>query len=132
MDTNKIYLTIEEAIAESKKEHGLIPSEFLTVFPNNFGINLCAVKGFNVEITDDNQYKSITINFAPTPKKLDEPYLFIVEEDNWDERIVIIKSEFDLDDKDVTEFLNSGKLEDDWDDYEIISKIPESKIKVFA
>lgn len=132
MDTNKIYLTIEEAIAESKKEHGLIPSEFLTAFPNNFGINLCAVKGFNVETTDDNQYKSITINFAPTPKKLDEPYLFIVEEDNWDERIVIIKSEFDLDDKDVTEFLNSGKLEDDWDDYEIISKIPESKIKVFA
>lgn len=131
MDTNKIYLTIEEAIAESKKEHGLIPSEFLTAFPNNFGINLCAVKGFNVEITDDNQYKSITINFAPTLNKLDEPYLFIVE-DNWNERIIIIKSEFDLDDKDVTEFLNSGKPEDDWDDYEIMSKIPESKIKVFA
>lgn len=131
MDTNKIYLTIDEAIAESKKEHGLIPSEFLATFPNNFGINLCAVKGFNVEITDDNQYKSITINFAPTLKKLDEPYLFIVE-DNWNERIIIIKSEFDLDDKDVTEFLNSGKPEDDWDDYEIMSKIPESKIKVFA
>lgn len=65
METTHIYLTTEQAIEESKKQDGLIPSEFLSTFPNNFGINLCAVKGFNIEMTEDKQYKSITVDFIP-------------------------------------------------------------------
>lgn len=32
METTHIYLTTEQAIEESKKQDGLIPSEFLTHF----------------------------------------------------------------------------------------------------
>lgn len=65
----KKYITTEEAIEHCKEENTLIPSEFLSTFPNNFGINLCAVKGFEVELTDDNQYKSICIDFIPVEKR---------------------------------------------------------------
>jgi hypothetical protein len=50
----------------------LIPSEFLSIFPNNFGINLCAIKGFNIEMTEDKQYKSITIDFIPKIETTDK------------------------------------------------------------
>lgn len=72
METTHIYLTTEQAIEESKKQDGLIPSEFLSTFPNNFGINLCAVKGFNIEMTEDKQYKSITVDFLPKIETVDE------------------------------------------------------------
>ena len=61
----KQYITTEEAIKHCEEEGALIPSAFLSVFPNNFGINLCAVKGFEVDMTDDDQYKSIRIDFEP-------------------------------------------------------------------
>jgi hypothetical protein len=131
METTNTYLTTEQAIKESK-QGGLIPSEFLSIFPNNFGINLCAVKGFNIEMTEDKQYKSITVDFLPVPKKLSEPHFFIVESENFDEDSNIIKSEFDLSDEDVTEFLNNGAPEKDWVHYEIYCKIPVSKMKLFA
>ena len=61
----KKYITTEEAIKHCEEEGYVIPSVFLSVFPNNLGINLCAVEGFEVEITDDGQYKSIRIDFIP-------------------------------------------------------------------
>ena len=61
----KKYITTEEAIKHCEEENYVIPSAFLSVFPNNLGINLCAVKGFDVEITDDGQYKSIRVDFIP-------------------------------------------------------------------
>lgn len=65
----KQYITIEEAIKHCEEENYVIPSVFLSVFPNNLGINLCAVEGFEVEITDDGQYKSIHIDFIPEDHK---------------------------------------------------------------
>lgn len=61
----KQYITIEEAVKRCEEEGYIIPSVFLSVFPNNLGINLCAVKGFEVEITDDGQYKSLRVDFIP-------------------------------------------------------------------
>lgn len=65
----KKYITTEEAIAQCNEKDSLIPSGFLSTFPNNFGINLCAVKGFEVEMTDDDQYKAIRIDFLPVKDK---------------------------------------------------------------
>ncbi|MBQ7057642.1 MAG: hypothetical protein IJM84_06820 [Bacteroidaceae bacterium] len=67
--TKKIYITTEEAINQCKEKNSVIPSEFLSIFPNNFGINLCAVKGFDIETTSDNQYKTIRIDFLPTKEE---------------------------------------------------------------
>ena len=67
--TKKIYITTEEAVNQCKGKNSVIPSEFLSVFPNNFGINLCAVKGFDIETTSDNQYKTIRIDFLPTKEE---------------------------------------------------------------
>lgn len=128
METTHTYLTTKQAIED---KNGLIPSEFLATFPNNFGINLCSVKGFDIEKVEDGQLKSITIDFAPVPKKLDEPHFFIVESD-WGKDTYIIKSEFDLDDDDVTEFLNGDESEEEWIRYEIYAKIPVSELKIFA
>jgi hypothetical protein len=61
----KKYITTKEAVEHCEEEGALIPSAFLGVFPNNFGINLCAVAGFEVDMTDDNQYKTIRIDFLP-------------------------------------------------------------------
>lgn len=61
----KQYITTEEAVKHCGEEDYIIPSTFLSVFPNNLGINLCAVNGFEVETTDDGQYKSIRIDFIP-------------------------------------------------------------------
>ena len=62
----KMYITTEEAIKKDcEKQDCLIPGAFLSTFPNNFGINLCAVKGFEVEMTEDRQYKSIRVDFIP-------------------------------------------------------------------
>lgn len=66
----KQYITTEEAVKNCEKEGSLIPSAFLSVFPNNFGINLCSVKGFEVEMTDDNQYKSIRVDFIPAEHRV--------------------------------------------------------------
>lgn len=63
------YITIEEAVENCEKEDYVIPSEFLSIFPNNFGINLCAIKGFDIEITDDYQYKHIGIDFIPVEER---------------------------------------------------------------
>lgn len=68
----KKYITIKEAIDNCEKKHALIPLEFLWTFPDNFGINLCAVKGFEVEMTDDNQYKCIRIDFIPADKNTEK------------------------------------------------------------
>ena len=65
----KQYITTEEAIKHCEEEGALIPSAFLSVFPNNFGINLCAVAGFEVDMTDDNQYKTIRIDFVPVEER---------------------------------------------------------------
>ena len=65
----KQYITTEEAIKHCEEEGALIPSAFLSVFPNNFGINLCAVAGFEVDMTDDNQYKTIRIDFLPVEER---------------------------------------------------------------
>lgn len=68
MGDMKRYITTEEAIRDCDKPGATIPSAFLQVFPNNFGINLCAVKGFEVEMTGDSQYKSIRVDFLPARK----------------------------------------------------------------
>lgn len=65
----KQYITTEEAVKHCNEEGTLIPSAFLSVFPNNFGINLCAVAGFEVDMTDDNQYKTIRIDFLPVEER---------------------------------------------------------------
>lgn len=65
----KKYITTEEAIEHCKEENALISSELLCIFPNNFGINLCAVKGFEVDMTDDNQYRYIRIDFIPVEER---------------------------------------------------------------
>ena len=49
----KQYITTEEAVKHCEEENYVIPSTFLSVFSNNLGINLCAVKGFEVETTDE-------------------------------------------------------------------------------
>lgn len=66
----KQYITTEEAIAQCNEKDSLIPSGFLSTFPNNFGINLCAVKGFEVDMTDDNQYNSIRVDFIPVEHRM--------------------------------------------------------------
>lgn len=62
------YIPITEAVQDCEKSEALIPGSFLCSIPNNLGINLCAVRGFEVETTDDNQYKSIRVDFLPTRK----------------------------------------------------------------
>lgn len=65
----KQYITTEEAVKNCEKEGALIPSAFLSVFPNNFGINLCAIAGFEVDMTDDGQYKTLRIDFLPVENR---------------------------------------------------------------
>ena len=62
----KQFITTEEAVKNCENEGALIPSAFLSVFPNNFGINLCAIVGFEVDMTDDGQYKTLRVDFTPT------------------------------------------------------------------
>lgn len=64
------YITVEEAVDACNKPGCLIPSEFLSTFPNNFGINLCSVKGFEVVMTDDDQYQSIRVDFIPVEHRV--------------------------------------------------------------
>ena len=64
----KQYVTIEEAVKTCNKDNAIIPSQFLSVFPNNFGINLCAIKGFELEMTEDGQYKTLRVDFLPVTK----------------------------------------------------------------
>ena len=64
----KQYVTIEEAVKTCNKDNAIIPSQFLSVFPNNFGINLCAIAGFELETTDDGQYKTLRVDFLPVDK----------------------------------------------------------------
>ena len=61
----KRYITTVEAVQDCNKPEALIPSGFLCSIPNNLGINLSAVRGFEIEMTDDDQYKSIRIDFIP-------------------------------------------------------------------
>lgn len=65
----KQYITTEEAVKNCEKEGALIPSAFLSVFPNNFGINLCAIAGFEVDMTDDGQYKTLRVDFLPVENR---------------------------------------------------------------
>jgi hypothetical protein len=65
----KQYITTEEAVKNCNEQGALIPSAFLSVFPNNFGINLCAIAGFEVDMTDDGQYKTIRVDFLPVDKR---------------------------------------------------------------
>lgn len=65
----KRFISTKKAIEYCDKKECIIPSEFLAVFPNNFGINLCSVKGFNVEIQDDGQLKSIETIFIPATEE---------------------------------------------------------------
>lgn len=64
----KQYITIEEALKTCNKVNAIIPSQFLSVFPNNFGINLCAIAGFELEMTEDGQYKTLRVDFLPVTK----------------------------------------------------------------
>ena len=64
----KQYVTIEEAIKTCNEDNAVIPSQFLSVFPNNFGINLCAIAGFELEMTEDGQYKTLRVDFLPVTK----------------------------------------------------------------
>lgn len=63
------YIPITEAVQDCNKPGALIPSSFLCSIPNNLGVNLSAINGFMVEMTDDDQYKSIRIDFIPTEIK---------------------------------------------------------------
>ena len=65
----KQYITVEEAVKHCDEQGTLIPSAFLSTFPNNFGINLCAIKGFEIEMTEDDQYKSLRIDFLPVEER---------------------------------------------------------------
>lgn len=65
----KQYITTEEAVKNCENEGALIPSAFLSVFPNNFGINLCAIAGFEVDMTDDGQYKTLRVDFLPVENR---------------------------------------------------------------
>lgn len=62
----KQYIPIANAIQDSNTPETLIPSGFLCSIPNSLGINLSAVRGFEVELTHDDQYKTIRIDFIPT------------------------------------------------------------------
>ena len=66
----KYYITIDDAVEKCKRPGCLIPGEFLSTFPNSFGINLCAIKGFEVEMTNDNQYYSLKVDFLPVDQKV--------------------------------------------------------------
>jgi hypothetical protein len=65
----KRYITIDEAVEHCNEQDALIPSALLCIFPNNFGINLCAVKGFEIDMTEDNQYKSLRVDFLPVEER---------------------------------------------------------------
>lgn len=45
--------------------------DLLAVFPNNYGINLCAIKGLYVTLRSDNQISQIRIVMIPS-ESLDE------------------------------------------------------------
>lgn len=62
----KQYITTEEAVKHCNEEGTLIPSGFLASIPNCLGVNLCSVKGFEVDMTEDGQYKGLFIDFTPT------------------------------------------------------------------
>lgn len=64
----KRFIDIHTAIKHCDESETIIPSAFLSVIPNNLGINLCAVKGFNIDIQEDGQFNSIEIVFMPAPK----------------------------------------------------------------
>ena len=126
-----MYIPIKEAIANCEKPDYIIPSEFLSTFPNNFGINLCAVRGFDVEETDDGQLRRLTVDFIPVPKnKLEKPHIYVLR-DSYDD-IHLVKSIFDLDEDQLDDFMNEGIDEDEQDYYDYLGKIPFEDIKEYA
>ena len=64
----KKTLTIQEAVDLSYKKGFEWLSHFLSVFPNNFGINLCAVESLTFECEDDEygQLTDLHVKFIPT------------------------------------------------------------------
>lgn len=66
--TEKKFITIKEAIEDCEKPNALIPSDLIKSIPNQLGINLVSVKGFNVEI-EDGCCKSLTIEFDQQNQK---------------------------------------------------------------
>ena len=126
-----MYIPIKEAIANCEKPDYIIPSEFLSTFPNNFGINLCSVRGFNVEQTDDGQLKKLTIDFITVPeKKLEEPHIYILG--NSFDDIHLVKSMFDLDVDQLNDFMNEGIDEAEQDYYDYRGKVALEDIKEYA
>lgn len=62
----KKTLTIEEAVKLAEKKSWM--DYLLRVFPNNFGINLCAVESITIECEDDEfgQLTDLHVKFIPT------------------------------------------------------------------
>ena len=126
-----MYISIKEAIEGCKNRDYIIPSEFLSTFPNNFGINLCAIRGFNVEQTDNGQLKKLTIDFIPVPeKKLEEPHIYVLEDGYGNP--VLVKSQFDLNEDQLNDFMNEGIDEDEQDYYDLRGKVSIKDIKEFT
>lgn len=66
----KQYIPIANVIQDSYTPGTLIPSSFLcSIPPKALGINLSAVRGFEVELTHNDQYKTIRIDFIPAEIK---------------------------------------------------------------
>lgn len=64
-------LTIKEAVDLAKNSEWI--SEFLSTFPNNFGINLCAVESITFKCEDDEfgQLTDLYVKFIPSHNKED-------------------------------------------------------------
>ena len=62
-DSDRKKIEVEKTIQEW--------GDLLAVFPNNYGINLCAVKGIYVTVREDNQISQIRIVLMPS-ESLDE------------------------------------------------------------
>ena len=55
------FLSIDNVVSSNT----IIPKSMVNSIPNEMGINLCAVDGFNIERQNDGQVKNITIKFIP-------------------------------------------------------------------
>ena len=75
-------ITIQEACELAEKDQFL--NEFLGIFPNNAGINLCAVKDITFKCTDDEygQLTDLQVTFIPAdqPEKKGNPWLKRLED----------------------------------------------------
>jgi len=84
--TKNYKFTIDDMVKLSYEKQWISPC--LSIFPNNFGINLCSVDNFEFECEDGEEFSqlvSLKVNFKPyTHTKVDDDICRLNKAGSWE------------------------------------------------